>query len=116
MNKVPQKLQEWIDARQRHKLSDAQILMARELGLKPSSLRKLTTNKDQKWKESLAEYIEYLYEKRFKRSQPAEIISIEKMAQRQAEKEAEKRAAKEMKKQQEQQESTTQSNESMATD
>jgi len=68
MSKMPQKLQEWIDARKRYRLSDAHIQMARELGMKPSSFGKMTPNKDQQWKVSLADYIEHLYEKRFKRS------------------------------------------------
>ena len=86
MSKIPQKLQEWIDARKRYRLSDAHIQMARELGLKPSSLEKLTPNKDQKWKVPLADFIEHLYEKRFKRSAPPEVITIEKLAEHQARK------------------------------
>ena len=36
-----QKLQVWIDARKRHRLSHAQVQMARELGLNPEKLGKL---------------------------------------------------------------------------
>jgi len=41
-----QKIQAWIDARKRHRLSHAQVQMARELGLNPSKLGKLD-NHDQ---------------------------------------------------------------------
>lgn len=34
-------LQPWIDARRRHKLSHAQVQMARELGMNPAKLGKL---------------------------------------------------------------------------
>jgi hypothetical protein len=35
------KMQAWIDARQRHHLSHAEVQMARELGLNPAKLGKL---------------------------------------------------------------------------
>ena len=44
--------------------------MARELGMKPSSLAKLASNKDQPWKAPLAQFIEDQYFRRFKRDRP----------------------------------------------
>lgn len=38
--KLNQKLQAWIEARQRHRLSHAQVQMARELGMNPATLGK----------------------------------------------------------------------------
>ncbi len=37
-NFIPQKLRPWIDARQRYRLSHAQVQMARELGINPKKL------------------------------------------------------------------------------
>ena len=41
-----QKLQAWIDARKRHRLTHAQVQMARELGMNPPKLGKMD-NHDQ---------------------------------------------------------------------
>jgi hypothetical protein len=75
--KTPQKLQLWIDARRRHHLSHAQIQMARELGMLPKSLDKLANGKPARWKLPLAAFIEERYRKRFKRSAPETVTSIE---------------------------------------
>jgi hypothetical protein len=40
-NKLPTKLQDWVEARKRHRLSHAHVQMARELGLNPRKLGKL---------------------------------------------------------------------------
>ena len=65
--KLPQKYQEWVDARKRHRLSHAHIQMARELGFLPKSLMKIDDNQNKPWKAPLSDYIEDLYFKRFKR-------------------------------------------------
>lgn len=62
-NFIPQKEQEWIDARRRYRLSDAQIQMARELGMSPDSFGKLANHSQQAWKSPLPEYLENLYYK-----------------------------------------------------
>jgi len=80
MAKIPPRLKVWIDARKRYKLTDAQIQMARELGMTPKSLGKMSFSKDQPWKMPLSEYIEHLYFKRFKRERPEEVLSIEARA------------------------------------
>ena len=63
-------IEEWIEAQKRHRLSDIQIQMARELGFKPKSLSKIDNHKQEQWKAPLPDYIEDLYEKRFKRESP----------------------------------------------
>jgi hypothetical protein len=62
--KPNQKLQAWTDARKRHHLSDAQVQMARELGMNPAKLGKLDNHKQEPWKLPLPQFIEELYFKR----------------------------------------------------
>ena len=71
------KMQEWISARKRHHLSHAQVQMARELGMNPIKLGKLDNHKQESWKMPLREYIEHLYLKRFGKSSPDNITSVE---------------------------------------
>ena len=73
-----QKLQVWIDARKRHRLSHAQVQMARELGLNPEKLGKLDNHDQEPWKMPLQPYIESLYFKRFDKERPNVVLSIEK--------------------------------------
>jgi len=91
-SKLPQKYQEWIDARKRHRLSHAHIQMARELGFLPKSLRKIDDNQNKPWKAPLSDYIEDLYFKRFKRERPETVITIEEMAKRYEDKKAVRKA------------------------
>lgn len=77
MNKTLLKLQPWIDARRRFKLSHAQIQMARELGMNPKKLGSLANEKQEPWKMPLQEFIVECYFKRFSRSEPTEVRSIE---------------------------------------
>lgn len=69
-------IQDWVVAQKRHHLSDTQVQMARELGFKPTSLPKIDNHKQEPWKTPLPQYIEYLYEKRFKREQPEVFKSL----------------------------------------
>jgi hypothetical protein len=46
-------------------LSDAQIQMARQLGMNPNILGSLTNHKQEMWKLPLPQYIENLYQQRF---------------------------------------------------
>jgi hypothetical protein len=71
------KMQEWIDARKRHHLSHAQVQMARELGMNPMKLGKLDNHEQESWKMPLREYIEHLYLRRFGKSSPDNITSVE---------------------------------------
>lgn len=77
-------------AQKRHHLSDMQVQMARELGFKPDSLRKIDNHKQEPWKTPLPQHIENLYEKRFKRSEP----EVAKPLKQQLKEDAIKREAK----------------------
>ncbi len=76
--KPNQKLQAWIDARKRHRLSHFQVQMARELGMNPSKLGKLDNHDQEPWKMPLRKYIEHLYFKRLGKEHPDVVVSIEK--------------------------------------
>ena len=77
--KIPEKYRVWIEARKKYKLSHAHIQMARELGMKATSLRKLASHKQQSWKVPLSEFIEDRYFRAFKKIQPDTTISIEEL-------------------------------------
>lgn len=64
------KIEDWIKAKKKYRLSDAHIQMARELGMNPKKFGSLANNKQEKWKAPLAEFIEDLYYKKFKKDQP----------------------------------------------
>jgi hypothetical protein len=93
-DKPNQKTQAWIDARKRHKLSHAQVQMARELGMNPSRLGKLDNHDQEPWKLPLGEYIGHIYFKRFGKERPDVVLSIEERICRDEEKKARKREAK----------------------
>lgn len=69
-------IQDWMVAQKRHHLSDMKVQMARELGFKPDSLRKIDNHKQEPWKAPLPQHIENLYEKRFKRKKPKVVKSL----------------------------------------
>ena len=92
--KPNQKTQAWIDARKRHRLSHAQIQMARDLGMNPSKLGKLDNYDQEPWKLPLRQYIEHLYFKRFDKERPDVVLSIEEKIRRDKEKKAQRREAK----------------------
>lgn len=83
-------IEEWMVAQKRHHLTDVQVQMARELGFKPDSLRKIDNHKQESWKTPLPQYIENLYEKRFRREKP----EVDKSLKQQLQEDAAKRAAK----------------------
>ncbi len=97
--RIPQDLQIWITARQRCKLSHAQVQMARELGMNPRKFGKLGNHKQERWKRPLPEFIEELYLKRFGKTAPDEVISIEERAKRLAQKKAKRKAERTARKQ-----------------
>lgn len=78
--RIPHKFQPWIDARKKFRLSDAQIQMARELGLSPKRFAQYADRKDQPWKLPLAKFIETLYEKQFGKTRPDHVQSMEDIA------------------------------------
>jgi hypothetical protein len=75
---VPEKLQIWIEVRNRYHLSNAQVSMARQLGLNPKKFGKLANYKQEPWKLPLPLYIEELFYKHFKKRLPDNVKSIEK--------------------------------------
>lgn len=48
-------------AQKRHRLSDKQVQMARELGLNPDKLGKIDNHKQEAWKAPLPQFIESIY-------------------------------------------------------
>ena len=86
--------QVWIDARKRFHLSHAHIQMARELGMNPKKLGKLASHKQQPWKAPLPVFIQQLYLKRFGKTRPDNVRSIEQMVKDKKRKQAERKARK----------------------
>ena len=64
------KNKKWIEAKKQFHLSDIHIQMARELGMNPKKFGGLANYKQEKWKSPLAEFIEELYFKSFKKDRP----------------------------------------------
>jgi hypothetical protein len=89
-----QKMQAWIDARTRHHLTHAQVQMARELGMNPAKLGKLDNHHQESWKVPLPQFIEEIYYKRFGKTAPDTIISIEERVRRDREKKEARRTAR----------------------
>ncbi len=92
--KTNQKLQAWIDARKRRRLSHAHVLMARELGMNPGKLGKLDNHDQEPWKMPLGQYIEHLYFKRFGKERPDVVVSIAELIRLKERKKALKREGK----------------------
>ena len=90
-----QKMQAWIDARSRHRLSHAQVQMARELGMNPAKLGKLDNHKQEPWKLPLPQFIEEIYFKHFGKAVPDTVMSIEERVRLEHKKKDALRAAKE---------------------
>jgi hypothetical protein len=55
------KSDKWQAAQKRYKLSDRHIRMARELGLNPDKLGKISNHKQETWKAPLPQFIEEIY-------------------------------------------------------
>lgn len=92
--KLKKKLQAWIDARQRHRLSHAQVQMARELGMNPAKLGKLDNHKQEPWKLPLPQFIEELYLEHFGKTAPDTVTSIEERSRLEQQKKEARRVAK----------------------
>src|SRR5574341_366823 len=89
---IPNRYKIWIDVRKRYHLTDAQVQMARELGLNPHKFGKLANEKQEPWKKPLPEFIEEIYFKRFGKRWPDVVRSIEQLVQDQREKKVERKA------------------------
>jgi len=50
-------LEKWLVAQKRHRLSDRQVQMARELGLNPDKLGKIDNHRQEVWKAPLPQFI-----------------------------------------------------------
>lgn len=92
--RIPERLQVWIEARQRHGLSHAHVQMAREMGMNPKKFGKLDNADQEPWKAPLPEFIEHLYRKRFGKDRPEIVTSIEERARAEEQKKAARREAK----------------------
>jgi hypothetical protein len=79
MTNLPSKLQPWFDARRRFKLSHAHIQMAREMGMNPKKFGSLANETQEPWKVPLPEFIAQCYRKRFGRTQPENVRSLEQV-------------------------------------
>ncbi len=95
---IPAKVQIWIEARKKYRLSHTQIQMARELGLNPKKFGGYANHRQQPWKRPLGEYIEQLYTKRFKKAKPENVLSIEAQAEQTRRNRAKKKELKRLKK------------------
>lgn len=73
----------WVIAKKKYKLRESHIYMAKALGLNPKKFGSYANHKQQPWKSPLPDYIEELYEKRFKKEVPAEIRAMDKKQQKQ---------------------------------
>ena len=96
--KIPEWLKPWIEAKQRHRLSQAHIQMARELGMNPRKLGKIDNHRQEPWKAPLPIFIETLYLKRFGKDRPDKVRSFVEMAAAEAAKKNAKKLKKEAKK------------------
>ena len=94
MQRIPPKLQPWFEARRRFRLSHAHIQMARELGMNPEKFGRLANARQEPWKLPLPEFIAECYRKRFGRSQPANVRSLEEVAREEERRRKVKRARK----------------------
>jgi hypothetical protein len=92
--KPNQKMQAWIDARKRHRLSHAQVQMARALGMNPAKLGKLDNHRQEPWKQPLPQFIEELYFDRFGKTAPDTVVSIEDRVRIEQKKKQARRAVK----------------------
>ncbi|PXV58397.1 OST-HTH/LOTUS domain-containing protein [Dysgonomonas alginatilytica] len=87
------KLDKWLVAQKKHRLSDRHTMMARELGLNPDKLGKVDNHKQETWKAPLPQFIEDIYFKRFKREEPLIVKSIKQLiAKEKFKKEKQKKA------------------------
>lgn len=90
------KYQPWVDARKRFHLSHAHVQMARELGMNPKKLGGKANSDQEPWKLPLPRFIEKLYFKRFGKTRPDNVRSVEEMVQDRKRKKAERKARKQM--------------------
>ena len=96
--KLPADLQDWVDARKRHRLSHAHVQMAQQLGMNPRKLGKIDNHRQEPWKAPLPLFIEHLYLKKFGRERPEVVMPLEERASLQKAKQKSKKAAQKARK------------------
>jgi hypothetical protein len=74
---LPPQARAWVEARKRYHLTHAQVQMARELGLSPGKLGKISNHRQEPWKAPLPQFIEHLYLKRFGADRPRVVAPAE---------------------------------------
>ena len=90
-------LEKWLVAQKRHRLSDRQVQMARELGLNPDKLGKIDNHRQEVWKTPLPQFIEDIY---FKREEPETVKPLKQiMAEMEVKKKQQKAKKEERRKQ-----------------
>lgn len=83
----------WKEAKRRYKLSSAHVQMAIELSIPVRKLGGMANHNQERWKLPLPLFIEELYQKRFGRDRPEDVMSIEeRVAQKQERRAARKEA------------------------
>ena len=93
-------LEKWLVAQNRHRLSDKQVQMARELGLNPGKLGKIDNHRQEAWKVPLPQFIEEIYFKRFKQEEPETVKPLKQiMAEMEVRKKQQKAKKEERRKQ-----------------
>ena len=75
IKKPDQKMQAWIHAQKRHRLSHEQVQMARKLGMNPAKLGRIDNHKQEPWKLPLAQFIEERYFERFGKTTPRAVVT-----------------------------------------
>lgn len=92
--RIANKFLPWLDARKKHRLTHLQVQMARELGLNPRRLGGYAGNDKDPNRLSPGEFIEALYLKQFRKTEPDVVQTIEQLAAVHEEKRAERISAK----------------------
>ena len=89
------RIEKWIVAQKKHRLSDTHVQMARELGLNPDKLGKIDNHRQESWKAPLPEFIEEIFYKRFKKERPDIVKPLKQILKEQEIKDKEKKKEKE---------------------
>ena len=91
-------IEKWIVAQKKHRISDKHVQMARELGLNPDKLGKIDNHQNEGWKVPIAQFIEDIYLKQFKKSEPDTIRSLDQILKDTQRKKDEKKEKKRLSK------------------
>ena len=91
-------IEKWIVAQKKHRISDKHVQMARELGLNPDKLGKIDNHQNERWKVPLEQFIEDIYLKQFKKSEPDTIRSLDQILKDTQRKKDEKKEKKRLSK------------------